>query len=207
MFSLSRSTVARSSRAGYGILVVLGLILVAYVLIFYAGPRVIDHSKPPELSSQVLHPTALRLHALTAALALLAGLVQWGPRGRRLPLGWHRRLGYGYFFAVLISGLAGLWLAPFSEGGLVAHFGFGALAVLWLTTTIWGVRAAIRGDVAGHRRAMLRSLALTCAGITLRLQLPVGGLIGWGFAAFYPWVAWTCWVPNLVFAEFLLRRK
>lgn len=195
------------SLTGYALLSGLGVAVAVYALYFYAWPRPADPSTPAALPAQLLNPQTLRVHATAGALALLVGLVQLGPWGRTLPPGWHRGAGYLYSAAVLISGLSGLWLAPSSEGGLIAHFGFGSLAALWLTMTTWGVCAAIQGDVAAHRRAMVRSWALTCAGITLRLQLPLCGLIGWEFASFYPWVAWTCWVPNLAFAQYLLRRK
>ena len=195
------------TTCGYLGLVLLGGLVISYALWAYAWPRPADPATPVILSAQILHPGLLRIHATVGALALLVGLAQAGPWRRRMPLSWHRRAGYVYVSAVLISGLAGLWLARSAEGGRLAQWGFGSLAVLWLGTTAWGVRSAIRGEAAAHRRAMVRSLALACAGIMLRVQLPLCGLAGWEFAASYPWAAWTCWVPNLVFADYLLRRN
>jgi len=49
-------------------------------------------------------------------------------------------------------------------------------------------------------------VALTFAAVTLRLYLPVlGGTLG--FETGYPIVAWLCWVPNLIVAEWILRRR
>ena len=53
---------------------------------------------------------------------------------------------------------------------------------------------------------MIRSAALTLAAVTLRLYLPIG-VITVGFEASYPVIAWICWVPNLLAAEWLLRRE
>ena len=52
---------------------------------------------------------------------------------------------------------------------------------------------------------MMRSYALTAAAITLRLYLPVFAITGIPFAEGYRLVAWICWIPNLMFAEWLLR--
>ena len=44
------------------------------------------------------------------------------------------------------------------------------------------------------------------AAVTLRLYLPLGFLSGLRFENFYPAVAWLCWVPNLVVAEWTTLR-
>jgi hypothetical protein len=51
---------------------------------------------------------------------------------------------------------------------------------------------------------MIRNFALTFAAVTLRLYLPLGFLSGLRFEDFYPALAWLCWVPNLVIAEWCL---
>jgi hypothetical protein len=40
--------------------------------------------------------------------------------------------------------------------------------------------------------------------VTLRLYLPLSGAIGIPFDDAYPAIAWLCWVPNLVVAEWLV---
>jgi hypothetical protein len=52
---------------------------------------------------------------------------------------------------------------------------------------------------------MIRSAALTLAAVTLRLYLPFLAM-SMGFELGYSLVAWLCWVPNILFAEWLLRR-
>jgi len=65
----------------------------------------------------------------------------------------------------------------------------------------------VGGDVAAHRRWMIRTFALTYAGVTLRLWLIVLiPLFGGDFLQAYLLTPFLSWVPNLVVAELLLRR-
>jgi hypothetical protein len=55
---------------------------------------------------------------------------------------------------------------------------------------------------------MVRNYALAFVAVTLRIQLGVAEGAGIPFAVFYPVVAWSCWVPNLVFVDwFVLGRR
>ena len=101
----------------------------------------------------------------------------------------HRVLGRLYGLAILISGASGLWLAATTMAGPVAAFGFGLLAVLWLGTTGRGISLAIRGDRVAHRRWMIRSIALTLAAVTLRIQIPMGMMLDIPFDTAYPAIA------------------
>jgi hypothetical protein len=63
-------------------------------------------------------------------------------------------------------------------------------------------------DKAEHRTWMMRSYALTLAGVSLRLQLLI--LTGWGglpFDAVYVVTAWSSWVPNLILCEILIATR
>ncbi len=117
----------------------------------------------------------------------------------------HRALGMAYCAMILLSGLAGLAMALFSSGGLPAHAGFTLLALIWLSTTMLGLRAIKRRDVACHRRWMVRSYAACYAAVTLRVELPLYVVAFGSFETAYQLVSWTCWVFNLVFAEWWLR--
>jgi uncharacterized membrane protein YozB (DUF420 family) len=111
-----------------------------------------------------------------------------------------------YVAAVVVDGLSALVLAPRSQGGMVAHLGFGTLGALWLATTLLAWRAIRARRQAVHRRWMLRSYALTLAAVTLRLYLPVAISAGVPFDDAYRVIAWACWMPNLVVLESMLRR-
>lgn len=152
-----------------------------------------------------LRPIAFFAHVIFApvALALVPFQLWQGLRNRRPIV--HRVLGRLYGLAILISGASGLWLAATTMAGPVAAFGFGLLAVLWLGTTGRGISLAIRGDRVAHRRWMIRSIALTLAAVTLRIQIPMGMMLDIPFDTAYPAIAWLCWVPNLIVAEMIVR--
>ena len=154
------------------------------------------------------HPWGIRLHVFGAALALLLGPLQFHERTRKRFPNFHRVTGYIYSIGgILIGGGAGLWMAQFSYGGLMAQIGFGLLAILWLLTCTLGVRSAVIGNLAEHRRWMIRNFSMTFAAVTLRIQLGIFFACGFQFDEFYPLLAWTSWVPNLFVAEWFLVAK
>ena len=51
---------------------------------------------------------------------------------------------------------------------------------------------------------MIRSYALTLAAVTLRIYIPIGQLAGFAYEPAYQTIAWLCWVPNLVIAEWVI---
>jgi uncharacterized membrane protein len=150
---------------------------------------------------------ALYAHIVPAALALLLSPLQFSRRVRARAPRVHRLSGRVVVGSIVAGGTAGLVLAPTSLAGPVGTAGFGSLALLWVAFALAGVRAIRAGDVAAHRRCMVRAFALTYAGVTLRLWLPLlTQLTGGDLLAAYAVVPFLCWVPNLVLAEALLRR-
>lgn len=53
---------------------------------------------------------------------------------------------------------------------------------------------------------MIRSFALTCAAVTLRLYLLILFGLPIPFVQGYRAISFLCWVPNLIVAEYYLRR-
>lgn len=161
-----------------------------------------------ELQSGFFSPLGLQAHIAFSAFAMLLGPFQFLRvlRTRRPRL--HRWLGRVYVAACMLGGLAGATIALYSTSGLMAGFGFLALAIVWLLTTGMAWTSALRRDFVAHERWMIRSFALTLAAVTLRIYLPIGaGTVGFDVA--YPYIAWLCWVPNLIAAEvwIAMRRK
>lgn len=185
-------------RALWPLMAVLAVAVSFYAAALLFAPQL----RPPFLRTSPL-PLALMVHFGGGALAMAAGPFQLrtGPRARRSPL--HRLLGRAYVVAILASGVAGLAMAFVSQGGVPAHVGFGLLAVCWLATTIQAFLTIRRGEVLAHQRWMIRSFALTYAAVTLRLYLPLSVVVGIPFEVSYPVIAWACWVPNLLVAEWL----
>ncbi len=182
---------------------ILAFIVAAYALVLLIAPEV----RPPFLRERAaMMPAAVYLHLAGGAVAMALGPFQFSAalRARRLDL--HRWLGRTYLVAVLLGSCSGFVLATVSQGGLVAHLGFGTLAVLWLATAARGYQLIRRGDDVSHRRWMIRNYALTFAAVTLRIYLPLALLSGVSFAVAYPAIAWLCWVPNLIVLERWIRQ-
>jgi uncharacterized membrane protein len=151
---------------------------------------------------------AFLLHVSAAPIALALGMFQFLPRLRERRPALDRWSGRVYGVAVFVGGLAGLVLSLGSIDRPVAASGFGILAVLWLGITVQAVRLAMAGRITEHRRWMIRSFALTFAAVTLRLELPFFFILG---GMEYPeasnYVAWLCWVSNILIAEWFIRRN
>lgn len=151
-------------------------------------------------------PLAFLAHVLLSPVALAAGAVQFFPALRAARPAVHRWTGRIYVAACLIGGASGLWLAVHAVGGPVAAAGFALLALAWIGTTAQAFRHALARDFARHRRWMIRSFALTFAAVTLRLQMPALFALGLDYPAASIILAWSCWIPNLLAAEWLAQR-
>ena len=152
-------------------------------------------------------PWGILVHALFGSAVLLALPIQFAPglRARRPRL--HRAAGRVYGAAALPAAGAGLYLAAHAYGGWSARLGFALLALGTLATTVLAFAAIRRRALAAHRRWALRSAALFFSAVTLRLELPLLVLLcGGRFRPAYLAVAWLCWMPNALWAEWWLRR-
>jgi hypothetical protein len=116
-------------------------------------------------------------------------------------------MGRIYCLACLAGGVAGAALAWGTTSGPLARYGFGGLAIAWLACTSLAWASAVSADFARHRMWMIRSFALTLAAVTLRIYLPLSMVAGIPFETAYPVIAWLAWVPNLLVAEWWLRRS
>lgn len=196
------------SRLARPLLLVLCLAVSAYAVVAYSVLPVGALVHPDMQAGFAAHALALRVHIFGAAVAMALGPWQFSSRLRARRPRLHRLMGRAYLgIGVLVGGAAGLYVAQFAFGGPVARLGFAMLAGSWLFTG-WRAYAAIRaGDVASHRRWMLQNFALTLAAVTLRIYLPLSMLAGLPYEAAYRAIAWLCWVPNLLIAEWYLMRR
>ncbi|KQS79554.1 hypothetical protein ASG25_10365 [Rhizobium sp. Leaf384] len=150
---------------------------------------------------------SIAVHAGGAATALLPGPWQFLPGLRARWPSVHRWIGRLYAAGCASGGLAALVLATGLTTGPVAGAGFATLGLAWLATTGLAIREALARRIASHRRRMIRSFALTLSALTLRLYLPLSGVLSIDFQTAYPAIAWVCWLPNLMLAEVYLRRR
>lgn len=165
-------------------------------------------AKPAELVQDFLYRTVFYLHIAGGAIALTVGVFALMPKMRRKNISLHRKMGKTYVIAILIGGIAGGIMAFFSEGGNIAHAGYFMMAATWLATTYFAYRFIRQKDIARHQAWMLRSYAVTFAGVTFRLWLPILFFaIGMPQQEGFAWLAWISWVPNLLVMEGYLWMK
>ncbi|MCP4974706.1 MAG: DUF2306 domain-containing protein, partial [Maribacter sp.] len=119
----------------------------------------------------------------------------------------HRNVGKVYIISVLISGLCGIYIALNATGGIIASLGFIGLGIVWLFTTLRAYIAVRNKDLTLHKGYMIYSYAACFAAVTLRIWLPLLNIVFDDFVVAYRIVAWLCWVPNMVFAFFWVRKR
>ena len=177
-----------------------GVALFSYRYLAKAGPV------PPNVASnRFLNPWII-VHAASAATALLLGPVQFLPAVRRRWPRVHRWTGRTYVVGCMAGGASALVLAAGVSSGMIAGAGFGALGVVWMYMTGQGWRTARARRWPAHRRWMVRSFAMTFSAVTLRIYMPLAGVLGFDLMRAYPAIAWLCWVPNAILAELYLRK-
>lgn len=151
---------------------------------------------------------AFYVHVYASIWVLFAGFTQFSKTIRSAYPKLHRVFGYIYAADILlITGPAGLVMGFYANGGISSKIAFIVLATGWIFFTAMAVLKARNGDYDSHRNYMMRSYALTLSALTLRawkwginnsFELPPMDV--------YRTVAWLGWIPNLLFAEFLIWR-
>jgi len=185
----------------------IGVGLYPLLYVFVDGKVALLASKSDELLADVFWQIGFYGHILFGGLALMIGWVQFSKKIRSRNLDLHRNLGKVYVIATLVSGLCGIYIALNATGGLVTTLGFMSLGLIWVYTTLKAYFAIRKGDVQLHQGMMIYSYAACFAAVTLRIWLPLLTIGFGGFDTAYRIVAWLCWVPNMVFAYFWVRRK
>ena len=163
-------------------------------------------SKLDEILESTVWITAFYCHIIFGGFSILVGWSQFIPKWRKRYMRLHRRMGVFYLTSVTISGVCGLYIAFFANGGLVSSLGFGMLAVLWLVTTWKAYQSIVNKNIESHQRWMMRSYALTFAAVTLRLWLPLLTGFGMEFLDAYRIISWLSWVPNLLLIEYVIKK-
>ncbi|MBD0258855.1 MAG: DUF2306 domain-containing protein [Cytophagales bacterium] len=151
--------------------------------------------------------TAFYVHITSSLWVMGSGALQFVPLlSARFPK-LHRQLGKLYVGSVLLlAAPSGLVLAFFANGGLPAQAGFVLQCLVWWLTTYVAFREAAARQWLPHVEWMMRSLAVTLAAMSLRLE---------SYALYYGLhtkpietyltVTWLSWTGNLLLTEILIR--
>ena len=164
-------------------------------------------SKTQELLTDQIWNIGFYGHIILGGVALMIGWTQFNAKLRRKRIKLHRIVGKIYVFAVLISGVCGVYIAQFATGGISNVIGFSLSGIVWLTTTFLAYKTIKQGNVEQHQNYMLMSYAVCFSAVTLRFWLPLLTNVLGGFESAYLVVAWLSWVPNLIVAFYIIKRR
>jgi hypothetical protein len=162
--------------------------------------------KTKEVLENVVWHTAFYIHITFGGIALLIGWTQFSKNLRNRYLNTHRMIGKIYIGSVMLSSLAGFYIALFASGGITSTLGFGSLAAAWFFTVLMAYTSILKRDIKQHENWMIRNYALTFAAVTLRIYLPLSQMMHMDFIAAYRVISWICWIPNLIIAEIIINK-
>ncbi len=160
-----------------------------------------------QISVYEAHGFSLRLHIGGGILALMLGTIQAFPYFRHRFRAWHKKIGYAYTGAVVVSSIFAFPVALNAYGFWSNRVSFIMLAVLWGVTTVIAAWHGVNRRIGLHRRWIIRSYALTLAAVSLRAEVALyGSVLNMDFIWAYSLSAWTCWVFNILIAELINYR-
>src|SRR5579863_2723000 len=146
------------------------------------------------------------IHVFSAAIIILAGMLQLIPQIRnRFPV-FHRWLGRIYVvtaFTLSSAGLYLLWIRG-SVGDVWQHLGSTLNALLIMVCAVMALRYAIARDLRTHRRWALRLYLVVSASLFIRAGIFLSGLLNHGPWGFDPVTFTGPFLTFISFAQYLV---
>lgn len=180
-------------------------------VIYMKNARILDPSSPIALHFAPAR-WFLVVHAFAGALALSLGALQFSNRLRARYLQVHRKLGYVYVVSVFIAAPfaipVALKVASLSLVAASAVQSFG-----WVLTTAVALYSIRRGNVAQHRRWMMRSYPFAMVFTVARVIIPIPPILRMGSTGIemvvWSTIALAALLPNILieWPEMASRRK
>ncbi|MFP3596592.1 DUF2306 domain-containing protein [Chryseobacterium sp. SIMBA_029] len=122
---------------------------------------------------------------------------------------FHKNLGKLYIFLILVlAAPSGIYMGIFANGGILSKISFVILGCLWWFSTYKAYQLARQKNFLQHKQWMWRSFSLTLSAITLRMwKVIIVYLFHPNPMDVYQIIAWLGWIPNILFIEYLIRKK
>jgi uncharacterized membrane protein len=153
--------------------------------------------------------TCFYIHVFISLFVLMAGFTQFSPYILKNHRKLHRLIGRLYAGNILfINFPAAMIMAIYANGDMPGKTAFFILDCLWFFFTLKAVIEIRKGNVKAHRNFMIRSYALTLSAISLRTwKIILVNTTDINIPTIYIMDAWLGFVPNLLLAEWFIRRK
>ncbi|SHH00616.1 DUF2306 domain-containing protein [Pedobacter caeni] len=172
-----------------------------------------DHIGFLQFKQDFIHIThwkiAFYIHVFTIIFALLAGFTQFSTSLLKEYRSIHKIMGKIYVYDILLINFpAALIMAVYANSLLPGKLAFLTLDCLWFLFTLKAVLEIKKGNIRQHREYMIRSYALTLSAVTLRVwKMVLMGFAEIDLLHLYMINAWLGFIPNLLFAEWLIKRN
>ncbi|KAF9871332.1 hypothetical protein CkaCkLH20_11253 [Colletotrichum karsti] len=197
----ARASKSRGPSLQWWLMAIPSFLISAHGALFFTGMTPGD----PEIKARILSSTGGCVHIAGSFVAMGLGPFQFLPSLRRHYPAIHRWLGWVYAAAVTFGGVAAFYVTFHSLALPWGRVGFALLACAWLETLRRSILAIRRdADLKSHRAWMTRNFALTYAAAMLRWQFPLMLVSGMEARFALSLTGFSCWIPNLVFVEYLV---
>jgi len=181
-------------RFWFGVMVI-GQLLFAFTVASFYGMAALRGTSPQAWNRHITHGYvpgdtlgnfAVAMHLFSAAIIILAGMLQLIPQIRdRAPAlhRWNGRLYIVTAFAVSLAGLYMTWIRG-SVGDTHKHVGASLMAVLIMLCAVMALRYAMARDFKTHRRWALRLYIVVSASLFIRAALFLSFFLNHGAVRF-----------------------
>lgn len=151
---------------------------------------------------------AFYTHVFTIIFALLAGFTQFSTTILAKYKWLHRLTGKIYVYDIFLNFPVAFVMGIYANGLLPTKIAFILLDCLWFWFTYKAVAEIRKDHVAEHKEYMIRSYALTLSAVSLRFwKIVILSFVQVDPLPLYMINAWLGFVPNLLFAEWLIRKR
>jgi uncharacterized membrane protein len=187
---------------------VMAVIIGLYPAIYFIIDRKFGllQSKTSTLLKDIYWNTGFYFHIILGGIALLIGWTQFNKNLRTKRIHLHRKIGNLYVATAVLSALSSLYISWFATGGWITGLGFFLLGIIWFYTTCRAFIHIRNKQVNKHQQLMIYSYAACFAAVTLRVWLPLLTVAFHDFIIAYRISAYLCWIPNIIIANYLVKK-
>lgn len=196
------------------LLAFLAIAYASYLLILLSLPyihfeRNVEFLKTKQLIYHLKYwRVSFYVHVFSSPIVIVCGLFQFNRWMLKNRPSIHKWSGYAYLITLLfISGPAAFLMSLWANGGYPAQISFVALSIFWILFAYLAYHHIRKKNFERHVKWMIRSYALTLSAVTLRFYAYLFDVfnVNLGPKETYIVLAYLAWLPNLLFAEILIR--
>ena len=212
--SVADTALKAATRFWIGVTVI-GQLMFAFTVASFYGIAAMRGNTAAAWSKNITHGyvpgdtvgnLAVATHLFSAAVIILAGMMQLIPQIRERAPAFHRWNGRLYVFTAFSISLAGLYMTWVrgSVGDLIQHLGSSLMAVLIMLSAAMALRYAMARDFKTHRRWALRLYIVVSASLFIRAAIFLSFVVNHGPFGFDPATFSGPFLTFITFAQYLV---